>query len=218
MNTNGDRALRRASSWCLKAGAVLLGLAVSASDLQAQDFIKVEEDWEMVVGTPDAYVNAPQVTTVISPLTEDDAYCAFNLNYKTEAGYAEGGLQIHVWNPTSPLLVKDSSKRGMMQTAGEVITWTSEMGLASGVLSFKVKNGNSTTWGTFGRLGYLEAEVGATTLMNLNGYSSDTSVAASGVSFGGNRVTSLKLKRVRYYTASGLHHENVLDRTVHPRQ
>jgi hypothetical protein len=178
-------------------------LAAAGAQAQAQDVMRVLEDWELVIGQPDSAINSPQVTTIISPLTENDAYCAFNVNYKTEGEYAEGGLQIHVWNPTSPLLIKNSTRKGVANTAGETVTWTMEMKLAAGILSFKVGNGTSTTWSTFGNMGYLEADVG-TTITHLNGYSSQTSVDSSGVSFGGNRVTSLVLKRVRKYDAAGL--------------
>ncbi|MEX0713247.1 MAG: hypothetical protein WD278_12905 [Pirellulales bacterium] len=220
MKTNGDRNRRKASGWrkltCLAVVGVLL--AAAGAQAQAQDVMRVLEDWELVIGQPDAAINSPQVTTIISPLTENDAYCAFNVNYKTEGEYAEGGLQIHVWNPSSPLLIKNSSKKGVCKTLNEVVTWTMEMKLAPGVLSFKVGNGKSTTWGSFGDLGYLEADVG-TTIAHLNGYSPQTSVDSSGVSFGGNRVTSLVLKRVRKYDAAGLLISDTSPGLVaHPRQ
>ena len=189
---------------------------VSAGRAMAADVARVEEDWELVVNQPDVDVNGPQVTCVISPLTADDAYCAFDINYRTQPGYSPGGLQLHVWDPNSPIVTCDFPQTGLMQQANETVTWTQTMSLSDGVLSFAVTNGQSATWGSFDNSSQpVSANTAAT---NLNGYDPNVSLNNSGVSFATNLVTSLTLKAVRWYAADGtLISQNTTPQTVHPQ-
>ena len=54
-----------------------------------------------------------------------------------------------------------------------------------------------------------------TTLSNLNGYDPDVSVANSGVTYAGNRVTKLVLTRVRVVLSNGQEYVNETDRVAH---
>lgn len=206
--------------WLLAPAAA--GVIALASAVQAQapspDVFRVEEDWELVVLTPDANLNGPQVTCVISPLTTNDAYCAFDLNYHTQPDYSAGGLQMHIWDPDDPLLYCNFQVSGMMQTSGETVTWTQNMWLNSGVLSFQVTNGQSHTWGKFGGTGNVLLSVNSA-LANLNGYDPNVSLTNSGVSFASNLVSSLTLVAVRWYDANGnLIQQDTTPQVVHPQQ
>lgn len=202
--------------------AALAGLACVAGAIGAPDrawgadIARVEEDWQLIVNQPDADLNGPQVTCVISPLTLNDAYCAFDINYHTQPDYQAGGLQMHVWNPASPIVTCDFLASGVMQTANETVTWTQTMSLADGVLTFQVLNGQSETWGAFG--GSDETASVNTTVANLNGYDPNASLENSGVSFASNLVTSLTLMAVRTYAADGtLINEITTPQVVHPQ-
>lgn len=198
------------------AGAIILAGAVQAQ-APASDVYRVEEDWELVLLTPDANVNGPQVTCVISPATINDAYAAFDVNYHTQPDYSAGGLQMHVWDPVDPMAYCNFPDIGMLKTAGETITWTQNMWLSGSVLSFQVTNGQSQTWGAFGGTGSVLLSVN-TSLANLNAYDSNVSLANSGVSFATNLVSSLTLTAVRWYDVNGnLIQQNTTPQVVHPQ-
>lgn len=222
MKTSSGRSTRQGNHCRRVMLVMLLGCAASATAAWAQnpltDVVRVEEDWELVIGEPDANTNAPQITCTISPFGSIDlGYAAFELNHRTEPAYASGGYQLHVWTPNSPVVVKSSPEKVMLTTPGETLTWTQTLNLTAGVLTFDVVNGSSTTWGAFGVPGQLSATV-ATPILNLNTYHSAVSVANSGVGFAGHRVQSLVLKSVRRYSLLGLLDENNMPQVVHPHQ
>lgn len=188
----------------------------AAQTATAQDIVRVEEDWELVVNQPDSDLNGPQVTCVISPLTVADAYCAFDINYHTQPDYSAGGLQVHIWDPQSPIVTGDLPVTGVMRQAGETVTWTQAMSLSQGSLSFAVLNGQSATWGSFDSDDQNISV--STTAQNLNGYDPNESLENSGVSFASNLVTSLTLKAVRWYAADGtLLGQITTPQSVHPQ-
>ncbi|HEX7446513.1 MAG TPA: hypothetical protein VF306_03150 [Pirellulales bacterium] len=217
MKKKRSKALLR---WLFVPAAACVIALASAVQAQApsSDVFRVEEDWQLVLLTPDASLNGPQVTCVISPLTTNDAYCAFDLNYHTQPDYSAGGLQMHVWDPNDPMMYSNLPEWGMLQTAGETVTWTQNMWLNAGVLSFQVTNGQSQTWGKFGGSSNAQLSVN-TSLANLNGYDSNVSLSNSGVSFASNLVSSLTLVAVRWYDANGnLIQQNTTPQLVHPQQ
>jgi hypothetical protein len=185
------------------------------ADASAQSFIddninpttlqvyRIEEDWRLEVGEPDANVTAPQITTTVSPHQDlDGIHAIFNLNHQALDQFAPGGMQLQIWNGESPVSFIQISPDSAFATAGEVVTWTQRMTLHEGRLYFRVKDGQSTTWGTFGENSTLLESV-SSGLPNLNDYNPVLSVENSGVSFAANRVDCLVLERVRIYTTDG---------------
>ena len=216
MKAHINRNFRRYWLAALAALAGVAGIIVGPERAWGADIARVEEDWQLVVNQPDADLNGPQVTCVISPLTVNDAYCAFDINYHTQPDYLAGGLQMHVWNPATPIVTCDFPATGVMQTANETVTWTQTMSLADGVLTFQVLNGQSTTWGAFG--GSDESISVNTSVGDLTGYDPNTSLENSGVSFASNLVTSLTLTAVRWYAADGtLINQVTTPQVVHPQ-
>jgi hypothetical protein len=215
-----NTSVRFARLWGFQSAMVfgaILGLLLLPAALKAQtsNVKKVEEDWELVLNEPSADLAAPQVTCSISPLGNfDGVYAALELNHGTLPDYTAGGLQLQAWNGESWLTVRDYDNT-TLQNTGEVVTWTSRMVLNDGLLTFRVANGNSTSWGAFGSGGNIKLSL-ITSLSNLNAYSPDLSVSHSGIGFGSQRVQSLKLKKVRYYDGSGnLLSEDTTPRVVH---
>jgi hypothetical protein len=210
---------RPARSWlvALKCLACMAMVNVCGNTARAADVARVEEDWQLVVNQPDVDLNGPQLTCVISPATVGDAYCAFDINYCTQPDYSAGGLQMHAWNPYTPIVTCNFPVSGVMQTNNETVTWTQTMSLADGVLTFLVVNGQSTTWGTFGGTDDESVSVN-TTVSNLNAYDPNVSLENSGVSFASNLVASLTLTAVRWYAADGtLIQEITTPQVVHPQ-
>ncbi len=194
----------------------LMCLAPTGTSLGV-DVARVEEDWQLVVNQPDVGLNGPQVTCVIAPSSADSGYCAFDINYCTQPSYSAGGLQMHVWNPYTPIVTSNFPVTGVMQTTNETVTWTTSMTLVDGVLTFQVTNGQSATWGNFGGTDDTTLAV-STAASNLNGYDPNVSLDNSGVSFASNLVTSLTLTAVRFYAADGsLITQITTPQVVHPQ-
>jgi hypothetical protein len=184
--------------------AVVLSLTLGAAFPNAAAPDRVEEDWQMVLATPDTTVNSPQVSTLMSPTgVLTDSALQFKLNYRDEPDYQAGGLSAQVWQGTQFV---SNSDQGSAQcgTASESITWSQRMSLSGGNLNFKVFAGNSTTWGQFGVNDGDLAVSTSSSIGDLSGYSPDSSVANTHVTFGVNRVTSMTLLQVRYYQGNTL--------------
>jgi len=195
------------------AAVCLFALPVSAQT--DTTVVKVEEDWELVIGEPSPDSDAPQVTCVISPYEgAQSVHAAFELNHRSLPSFVAGGMQLQAWNYEN-FITRDSAATGALSTSGETITWTMKMKLLEGNLYFYVRNGNSTTWGQFGGWGDLTLSI-PWSLSSLAGYSPETSVEQSGVGYASNRVSRLVLKEVRYYNAANeLVAQDTTQRVVH---
>jgi hypothetical protein len=182
---------------------------------QTPNITRVEEDWELVIDAPSPTSDAPQVTCTISPYANTESlYASFMVNHRDAPAFDAGGLQLQTWNGKTLLSTKPYANRAILTTVGEVIRWTQVMNVGSDGLTFEVVNGTSTTWGAFGADDSLKTTI-ASTLTNLNGYSPAVSVAHSGVTYAGNRVQSLVLKRVRTYAGTDLVAEDTTPKVVH---
>lgn len=206
---------RLALTSALAVGALLVSGTVACA-VSPHDVVRVEEDWELVVGQPEPTSAAPQVTSVISPIGDLESWhVAFELNHQTLPSYTPGGLCLQLWHGGEPQGA-DRHKHGevLIQSEGEEITWTQSMSLSDGVLTFEITDGESTTWGNFGGGGQLRITT-PTSLDDLGAYRPEVSVASSGVGFASNRVLSFTLKRVRLHRANGEIEEVNADLTVH---
>ncbi|MGW8256693.1 MAG: hypothetical protein ACWGMZ_04330 [Thermoguttaceae bacterium] len=197
------------------ASISLINAGICVADGTGNQVVRVEEDWEMTLGTPDAENDAPQVSCIISPVGNVcSVHGVFTLNHQSLPDYAAGGLQLQIWDDEEPLLGKNFPDESLMAQSDETVTWTQSMELKDGHLTFEIINGNSTTWGQFGGQGYLKAYVNST-LQDLNQYSPTVSVGNSGIGFASNRVQSLILKRVRLILSTGEVIEDNTARVVH---
>jgi hypothetical protein len=208
--------LRSAVSWNLSrlACGAFVAVCLAASQTPAQDLVHVEEDWELVVGQPDANSAGPQIACTMSPVSNiDGTYFTLEVNHQSMPYWAPGGLTIHQWWGESLVQSMNRSNRSVMQTADETVSWTQVLDVQGGTLTFQVKNGSSTTWGTFGRSYHfkLQTNFGG----NLNAYTPDVSAGRSGVAFASNRVKSLKLMRVRGTLSDGTTATDNTVRVVH---
>jgi len=207
-----------ARCWSSRVLLTLLIVAACSSVAVAQTsptVVRVEEDWELVIETPDPGSDGPQITCAISPLGNlDSLYATFELNHQSELTFEAGGLQLQIWDGEVLLSDKGYPNRNVLSQAGEVITWTQCLEVQNDTVTFEVINGISTTWGNFGGQGYLKAML-STTLTDLGSYNSSVSVGDSGVSYGGNRVSSLVLKSVRFHLSTGEVIEDDVPKVIH---
>jgi len=184
----------------LLVAATLMGVASTG---RADDIVRVEEDWELVLGNPDANSVGPQVVTTMSPRDGiDGTFFTMEINHRSAPTWTPGGISIHRWYGDWRMSSYDRADRSVMTTNGESITWTQALYFDNGQLTYKVFNGSSTTWGAFGYSGLvrLSCSYGAT---HLNTYTPDLSVSQSGAAFAGNRVKTLKIKTVRKTRSNG---------------
>src|SRR5262245_49448090 len=83
MNSHPKSAVPRwtARFVILAAAVALLGTTRAAT---AQSVVMVEEDWELVLGTPDPLVCGPQIVTTMSPFNDiKDTYFTLEINHRS---------------------------------------------------------------------------------------------------------------------------------------
>jgi hypothetical protein len=196
-------SLRSTFHWWLQRSVLFVGLCVIAGAVNAQDLVHVEEDWELVIATPDSNSCGPQVVCAMSPFSDiSSTYFTLEINHRSFPYWAPGGLTLHQWNGENSVQTMDRADRSVMNTSDEVVTWTSVLDCQGALLTFRAKNGTSSTWGAWGYTGNFKL-VSAWVGGNLNNYSPDVSTSQSGVAYASNRVRSLKLLEVRGTLSDG---------------
>jgi hypothetical protein len=216
----GARAARRIAGLGVPFAVVLAAQLVCAprpAAGQVPDIVRVEEDWELVIGTPDPDSTAPQVSCTMSPTANlTGLYATLELNFQSQPDFVAGGLQLQLWHGERAGTSHKFPQSTVLAQPGETVRWTQTMTLQNSILTFEVVNGQSVTWGEFGGQGYLRGH-SYSGLTNLNAYDPEVSVDNSGVGYAANRVVSLQLKAVRLVTADGQVLEDRTLRQVHPR-
>jgi hypothetical protein len=202
--------------WVGGSFACFLLFTTSAQAVDVPDGVtRVEEDWELVVSDPDDDYNSPQITCTMTPSGGTGGlHVTFELNHRTQPDYINGGMQLQMWCGETFWGVSPGAWNYSLHHDGEVVRWTQRMKVTPTSLTFEVDNGESESWGDFGGGGNLSV-TSAASLANLSGYSPDVSAALSGVGFGSTRVSSLKIKRIRYYAGDELVATDYEDRVVH---
>ncbi|OHB78339.1 MAG: hypothetical protein A2W31_09250 [Planctomycetes bacterium RBG_16_64_10] len=195
--------LRTALSMAIP-GLTALGLLAASASVAWGDSptaMRVEEDWELVLAAPAAIKTAPQLETVISPLGHvNSVFARTTWNYREQLDFQPGGMQLQAWHG-GVFLARTDFGSNDLSTVSETVTWTQSLQTDGTVLTLRISNGQSTTWGSFG--GTSLTLRGVVNLPNLDGYCTDVSVANSGITFGSHRVLLLRITAVRRFDASG---------------
>lgn len=180
-------------------------LLVSTAAIQAQEttVYKVEEDWELVVNDPDPNINSPQITFFITPdPNELDCYFQLQMNYAAADTYSSGGFHVGAFHHEQLRDEARSETRRTLTVDNDHVRWTSVMAAIDGELLFAVKDGYGDDWGSFGGPEYL-VRMASDHITDLSQYTPSQSLETVDIGFGGNRVASLVLKRVRLFYADG---------------
>lgn len=214
----GRGLTRVGPNWKLLAMAGAIALALCASAPAADEtIVRIEEDWEVVIGTPDPDAHAPQLINAMSTTDKlSDVHAVFEINHMTKPSYEPGRLQLQCWSGDTLLGYSSSTRTGKLSTAGEVITYTITMALdnSSGKVNFFVK-GNAPTWTNFGSDDHLNLQIGTPQTFFPN-YSPDVSIKNSKITYAAHTVQKFAQKKVRYYASGGvLVHEDTTERVVH---
>jgi len=201
--------------WLMAGLFPLLLLFAISPALADSPIVRVEEDWEMVLLTPDTNSVGPQIVCAISPLGSlDSVYATFELNHGSYPKFSGGGLNLQVWNGDSHVSTQTFPNVSVLAKSGETVSWTQSMEVQNDQVVFEIVNGHSATWGDFGGQGNLKAVV-ISNVSDLNGYSPEVSMASSGVTFASNRVASLTLKSIRAVRADGTIVSITVNQVVH---
>lgn len=190
---------------CIAALGIAALAAVPAL-AQSSRVVSVEEHWELRISEPDSERSAPQTTMVMSPTGNlEGVHFLFTLNHSTVPEYAPGGMQVQLWNGGELVQEHAASDVAALDHSNEVIHWTQRLSLTDGQLTFRVLDGESETWGTFGG-DDLSLSL-FTSLTALNGYRPSVSLSESQVGYAENRVVSLTLTKLVWVTEDGEVHE-----------
>ncbi|MBL6706819.1 MAG: hypothetical protein ISQ06_11950 [Planctomycetaceae bacterium] len=207
------RILLRITRWLIFAAACLTTASPAAAD--GPPIVRVEEDWRIEVGTPAPEDHAPQIVTVLSPVGNlEREHSVFELNHATYPNYSAGGMQLQRWYRNWISGYSSTPQQQKLYYANEVVTFTSSMTIDDGHIEFRIENGESKSWSTFGGNGYLKTQ-SSTGLQDLNAYSPNVSVANSRVAFASHRVRKLVLTKIRYYSQEGIVTTDDTPRIVH---
>ncbi len=197
-------------------GTIALAGTIGLGQTSSTTFDQVEEDWKVVIASPNPDEIGPQLTTCMSPVSDGSTpFFALDLNYRDYPSYRAGGIEAEVnSNIDGSVLDYSTQGDGVLQTTNEPITWTQRMSLSGGKASYTIVNGQSTTWGSFGQGYGLDPISFSTAVASLGSYSPATSVAKSGVGWQSNRVSQMTLVQVRYYSAGKLISTDTTSRSV----
>jgi hypothetical protein len=208
--------VRTTKTTILAAAMVLFG-SIGRGQTSSNPIDQVEEDWVLVIATPNSFEVGPQITTCMSPVSDGSTpFVAFDLNYQDYPSFVAGGLQAKVYSgPNGTVQSSSSQGSASLQTTGETITWTQRLNLTGGnTLTYSIVNGQSTTWGAFGASQGLGPLTFTAPMTSLASYSPNTSVNNSGVGWQSNRVTKMTLVQVRYYSQGRLISTDTTSRSV----
>lgn len=195
--------MRRLFHTILAFGPLFLATILSAA--AQSPIVRIEEDWELKVLQPDFALDAPQVSTMMLPGGEtSDLYFQLHLNHAPAPVFSQGGMQLRMSDDDTTICHLRTFAGQRFQTPNELVSWTQVAQRAPTGIFFGIVSGQSSSWGAFGGendflyISYLEAG-----LSSLANYKPQDSIDNSGVNYASNRVSWLKLTKVRIYYESG---------------
>lgn len=177
--------------------------AITTTHLNAADIIKIEEDWELVLTEPDTNKYSPQINLFLAPFGNDlQRYFQLQFNHAAQDDFSGGGFRVAAMIGETNYDQARGNALGALSYNQDIVRWTSVIAIQNGEYLFAVKNGSCQSWGTFGGPEYL-VRMPSGENASLEAYAPQNSVDLIDIGFGKNRVTSLKLLRVRQYDTDG---------------
>jgi hypothetical protein len=189
----------------LKLGVFCLGVAACGGvyGQPSPKIVAVEEDWEVVLATPDPWKASPQFVTYMSPTDSlDGQHFSVDWNHVQRPDGAAGGFRTKALRGDELMMGRFSPIGRNLDHDGETIRWTQRMMLENGLLSFDIVEGTSRSWGAFGGEG-VRVTFPAPALSDLNRYSPHSSVGWSGIGYAANRIQHFTLANVRLFMDDG---------------
>jgi hypothetical protein len=191
--------------------------APSDSYAQTGPYVRIEQDWEMMVKKPEPSLLSPQVYIQMSPFPSSSVGGIFLLNYRDTPSFEAGGLQLQLWDSDRNIGLRSFGNGGQLNLNAEQITWTQYMELKAGNLNFGIMKIRSKTWGNSGASDNWSVTTPYSAIKTFtDSYQTTDSLEQSGILFGASNVTSLKLQQVRKYDAGGKYDTETNSQQVYP--
>jgi len=178
----------------------------------AGEITRIEQDWTVVVGNPDAATGSPQIAVQMKPDANADYGCLFLLNYADQPSFTSGGTQLQGWDGTTLQKSQSYGSEALGKNQNERVTFTLHMEVKNDRLDFGFDNLKSWTWGNKSAL----AVNVPYSMRYLNGYSTADSVNNSVIMVGSAKVTSMTITAVRFYDNKGKLVKTDLSTPVYP--
>ncbi len=209
--------LQRCLSTAFVAAIGLMALGAPSGAYATGAYIRIEQDWELVIANPDPTTSSPQIYIQMDPYPKSAKGGLFLLNYQDSPSFGAGGLQLQLWNLDQNLALKSFQNGVSLSKKDEKITWTQYMELNNGNLNFGVSQLASSTWGKVGTADNWVVSIPYTELTTFSGYyqTSDT-LSESGILLGASAVKSLKLLKVLKYDKGGKHDDETTQIQLYP--
>lgn len=213
------RSERAGQGLFTRSGLIAITLIFTVSCIAAggdgPSITRVEEDWVIEINVPDTEGHTPQIINTMSlGGSLDGTHALFEMNHATMPSYTPGGMQLQLWRGDDFVEYQSPAQNALLSLDDEVIRYTLAMRVNDGRVEYQVKNGTSSTWGSFGSLQVSRPTWSST----IWGYDPAVSVANSRVAYASHRVKRFVLKEVRYYSASGLVSTDSTERVVHEHE
>ncbi|HEX6986740.1 MAG TPA: hypothetical protein VF170_15275, partial [Planctomycetaceae bacterium] len=169
---------------------------------EGADYKRIEEDWELILNTPDLSFPAPQIVVSMKPGSVSTKQALFLINHHDTPRFNAGGGQIQIWD-NDVLRTYKSFAGPTLIREGERVTWTQYMQRSDGKFYFGLSAVSGEAWGT-----NTASDLGGPISWNdwknvFDYYDSNLSRTGATITFGDERVYSLKLVQVRKYRYIG---------------
>ena len=194
----------------------LLACILYSTTAIGQETVRIEEDWELHVLQPDAQIDAPQIAMTMVPFGNlSDLLFQVDLNHATSPSFSAGGIQVRVAFDDDVFDTKRFLEGVRLTQSSETVSWTQIVQKSADGYYFGVANGASTSLGSFGGdASFIHVPNSQTGVVSLNAYDANLSLQNSGVTYAGNRVAWLRLKKLRLFNSLGQSAEWTLNSDV----
>jgi len=184
-------------------GAVAaLTLCLAAPASADGPYARIEQDWELVLNTPDLSFPSPQIVIPMKSWPGSSKTAYFLVNHHDYPEFQAGGGQIQLWNGSTQLATKSFEGPTLIRD-GEVVTWTQYVERKDGKLKFGLSAVQGEAWGT-NTADTLGGPVEIPdSISSFAAYETSYSAENAVITFGDERVHSLKLVAVRKIKANG---------------
>ena len=169
----------------------------------------VEEEWKLVLDTPNTTGDSPQFCTSFSLGNGD--YIVTTWNYRTYPDYVEGGIQLQVWEDGEVVDVT-TVDLAELNVKDDTITWKHVYRVQASDVDMKIVGVNSQTWGN--NINTSSVSKPNANVANFNLYDPAASCRESGITLGANRVEWFGITGVTVYDEKG--RRMVTDSTLRP--
>jgi hypothetical protein len=175
--------------------------APALGEAPEQNAYVVEEDWALVLRTPNLDKNCPQFSTAFR--LGNGGYFLTTWNYRDVPDFAQGGIQVQLWSGGSDdvCIAQLDEPLGELQWSGETVRWTHVYRTNGNDVVMKTVGISAQSWGT--NITAPSMTVSHAAVANFNTYDPENSIAESNIGYGKNRVQWFGITEVRMYDDKG---------------